>query len=259
MTDQFTDEPNWDCYDPLPHNHWRKQAYHFWKNCKSDLWDASSMARSARCFFEDLGFDEETVRKAEIGLNKEDQYGSRNQWGLPTGPGMRSGPIWLPRGIVFPWADNKGLSRLYIRRLRNDVGLESDRLRKEKGHHVPVCISPLYNAQSVDPGMPVVLVEREFDALAIRDEASDLCSPVATGSPSGARRIEWWRLLSEAPAVLVAFDRSETGEEAAAAWMNALPNAHRREACSGRDDRMTPGPRLRGWVQDGLASISPKL
>jgi hypothetical protein len=261
MTDQSTDRPNWNCYDSLPHNHWRKCARRFLEPCQSDLWSNKSAAQSARRFLRNRGFTRETLKRAGIGLNIKDRYGDRSYWGLPIGaPVGPHGRIWLPRGLVFPWFDDEGLSRLYIRRLRNDVDPESDDPKENTaGHRTPNCIAPLYGAQWVDSDLPVVLVEREFDALAIQEEAGDLCSPAATGHPGGARRKEWWRLLSNVPAVLVAFDSSEAGEEAKAAWMDALPNAHQWETyTSGSDDRMTPGRRLREWVQDGLESISPK-
>lgn len=253
--DRPSDEPDWWLYHSLPHDDWRGYIPPFYRRCRDYLWSDRPGAENARRFFQGRGFSPETIRDAGIGLNPKDQYRDRCRWGLPGGP--QHSRIWLPRGLVFPWTDDRGLCRLYIRRPRNDVDPKSDDwYERRAGHHSPNCISPLYGAQSLDPGLPTVLVEREFDALAIQDEAGDLCSPVATGRPGGARRKKWWRLLSKAPAVLVAFDGSDAGEEAAEVWLDALPNGHRWETYAGRNgDRMTPGRKLRDWVQDGIDSV----
>jgi len=113
MTDQSADRPNWNCYDPLPHNHWRKCACRFLEPCQSDLWSNKSAAQSARRFLRNRGFTRETLKRAGIGLNIKDRYRDRSYWGLPIGaPVGPHGRIWLPRGLVFPWFDDEGLSRL---------------------------------------------------------------------------------------------------------------------------------------------------
>lgn len=75
----------------------------------------------------------------------------------------------------------------------------------------------LYGADGVNEDLPVVLVEGEFDALAVAQEASDLVVAVATGSTHGTRHLRWLRLLQAVPVVLVAFD----GDEARRGWRPA--------------------------------------
>jgi len=109
----------------------------------------------------------------------------------------------------------------------------------------------MFNADAIN-GRPVVLVEGEFDALAIR-EATDEVSAVATGSTSWARQPRWRALLRTVPIVLVCFDDEDPGEAAAQYWTDALPNAVRwRPHMHDTAEMLEEGCDLARWIDEGL-------
>lgn len=108
----------------------------------------------------------------------------------------------------------------------------------------------LYGRDGLRAAFPAMLLEGEFDALSLAQQAGDLVAAVATGSTSGARHPHWQRLLCRCSTVLVAFDSDDAGEQAAAWWLQRLPNA-RRLCPEGHDvnEMLTDGANLREWVQ----------
>ena len=99
----------------------------------------------------------------------------------------------------------------------------------------------------------LVLVEGEFDALTVQQEAGDLVTAVATGSTMGARRVKWLARLAPVPLVLVAFDADEAGEQAARYWTDGLEQARRwRPYWEDVNTLATDGVDVPAWVQAGL-------
>ena len=99
---------------------------------------------------------------------------------------------------------------------------------------------------------PAILVEGEFDALAVAQEAGDLVAAVATGGTCGAQDPVWVRRLKAASLMLVAFDDDEAGETAAGWWLNALPRVRRWTPEGDPAGMLRAGRDLRAWVEKGL-------
>lgn len=110
----------------------------------------------------------------------------------------------------------------------------------------------LYGADGVGPKRPTFVVEGEFDALAVTQEAGDLVAAVATGGTCGAQKPRWVKRLSAAPVVLVAFDDDEAGEKASAWWLRSVPRAKRWAPSGDPAGMLERGEDLRTWVQDAL-------
>jgi DNA primase len=215
---------------------WAAAARAFCDRCATALW--SPAGRAGLEYLLHRGFTAETIRAAGLGWHPEDERLPAAAWGLPDD----HNELWLPAGVVMPWDIGGEVWRVNVRRLAAGDG--------------PKYIGPagagsgLYRADAVQHGHPVVLVEGEFDALAVHQRAGDLVAAVATGSASGAR-VERWRIrLSTASRVLLAFDRDAAGEEAAQWWAARLPNATRL-----RPEAKDPGDMgdaVRGWVLQAL-------
>ena len=237
----------WSEYAP-PGKEWRQPAQSFARSCKKRLWSGSTAAQSALDYLRGRGFNDHAIESSGLGVNQKDRWVDKSEWGL-----SGDGTIWLPRGIVIPWADSEGVSSINIRRPAGDVEPGADeQWKRRKYQRAPGPSAPLYGVQWVKD-TPVVLVEGEFDALAVRQEAADVCRPVATGSTGGARRKRWRRLLAGAPAVLVSFDAEEPGEEAARTWKRALPNAIRwRPHAADTSEMLEEGMNLRMWTLCGI-------
>lgn len=249
---------HWTSYDP-PSDKWREAARTFAADSRERLWSDTKVAEAGRQYLDERGLEAETIKRAGLGLNPNGQWPRRTDWGLdlPDDPNS-SGKMWLPKGIVIPWADKDGLSGINIRRFPEDVQPDSkDEWKRRKYQRAPGPSAPLYGAKQVQKGKPAVIVEGEFDALAIRQKAADLVVPVATGSTGGARRQYWLNLLSRASSVLVAFDAEEPGKKAARVWLNALPNATRWSPHLGDTAEMLQQREdLRMWVRCGIQAAA---
>ena len=219
-----------------PGDAWRTRAEHWAQRAEEALW-AGSGAR-AREYLNGRGFTDATIRAARLGLVAADTYEPGESWGLP---GDKR--IWIPRGIAIPWRLAGAIWRLNIRRPARD----------------PKYIGPagsvggLYGLDGVRDGQPAVLVEGEFDALAIAQQAGDLVAAVATGSTSGGRHSSLIALLRRASSYLVAYDGDEAGEAAATWWLERLPGSRRLQP-EGNDpaSMLQAGDDLRQWIAGAL-------
>ena len=215
---------------------WQCRAEEIAQEAEEALW-APQGAR-ALAYLHGRGFTDETLRRVGLGYVVSDMHETRAAWGLPA----QDKPVWVPRGVAIPWRACDALWRLNVRRLAG----------------TPKYIGPagssngLYGADGLRSGRPVVLVEGEFDALAVAQEAGDLVAAVATGSTCGGRHPRWVRRLAAAPIVLVAYDDDDAGEAAAAHWLDVLPSARRLIPEVDPAAMLEAGANLRGCVQRAL-------
>ena len=114
----------------------------------------------------------------------------------------------------------------------------------------------LYNADALRSDKPAILTEGVFDALSIAQAAEDFVTPVAAGSTTGARDVQWIAKLAMCPLVLVSFDAEpDKGDKAAAWWVEVLSNAQRWRPYWGDANAMAQaGVDLRHWVATGLSA-----
>ena len=157
---------------------------------------------------------------ASLGYNAEDRREAPDLWGF--GDDHKS--VWLPAGSQSRGPRAARVAREYppARGIPKYVAAAGS-------------ANALYRVDTLAPGFGAVLVEGEFDALTIWQHAGGIISSVATGSTSGARRPHWLTRLASCGVVLAAFDDDEAGEEAAAYWLDVLPNARRWRPYYGKD------------------------
>src|SRR5262245_45471092 len=112
--------------------------------------------------------------------------------------------------------------------------------------------NPLYNADGLRPDKPAILVEGEFCALTINQEAGDLITAVATGSTEASRADKWIDRLEACPLVLVSFDAEpDKGDRAAQVWLELLSNAKRwRPSLKDVNEMHMAGQDVRAWITD---------
>ncbi len=227
-----------------PGETWTAAAQAFVARWLDGLW--SGEGAKALAWLHRRGLNDETIRNAGLGYNAADQYVERQSWGLAPENNAQGRPkrLWLPRGIVIPWLVDGELWGLRIRRPVGDP----------KYYWVPGGTSnTLYNADTLSPGKPAMILEGEIDALTVQQQAGDLIAAVATGSTHAARRTKWLARLSLAQGVLVGYDSDEAGEAAAGYWVDSLENAKRwRPFWSDVNDLAIAGVNVRAWVAAGL-------
>jgi len=137
----------WASYES-PSGTWRQAAARFAKRCKDRLWSDSRAAQSAREYLHGRGFTDDTIDAAGLGVHPSDSYPLRTDWGLdPKDDKPEGGKLWLPRGIVIPWADDEGVSSINIRRPNGDVNPDGEHWEAAKYWRAAGPSAPLYNAE----------------------------------------------------------------------------------------------------------------
>ncbi len=194
--------------------------------------------RAALAYLEGRGLTLETIRQAGLGWTPGVM--------LPTSDGARS---WRASGIVIPWLDGDRLAMVKIR--------QPD--RREPRYAQAFADRPrIYpGPEAIRPGMPLIIVEGEFDAMLLGQELADLASVITTGSASTRPEGSTWLAMLRCPRWFVALDADPAGDGAAADWParaeRVRPPA---EPPAGKDwgDAWKAGIDLRRWwVEQALA------
>src|SRR5260370_603731 len=195
----------------MPNEIWQRSAIYFAEYCMDMLW--GRMGREALAYLRARGLKDETIRAAEIGYNPTEKWRPGEKWG-------REKKQFLAQGIVIPWFVGNELWRITI---RDENAVHPDpRYRQVWGGS-----NGLYLASYLHYPRPVILVEGEFDALSIAQEAGKHVVVCATGSTEGSHTAKWIASLAVKERVLVAFDAEEKGDIGAQWWMETLENAQR--------------------------------
>ena len=79
----------------------------------------------------------------------------------------------MPCGITIPWYADQMLWGIKVRRVAGQ-----QRYQQVSGGNIKGC---LYLADTIQPGLPLMITEGEFDALTVRQVASDLVSVASIG------------------------------------------------------------------------------
>jgi DNA primase len=193
----------WVC---LRDDRWQSRAWDFCNDSFDHLYGSSGA--QALDYLYQRGFTDETIYRYNIGYNPKP---------INTGWG-KIGELYLRAGIVIPWLYQGQFWNIRIRTLTG----ETPKYLPPTG-----VANGLYNAHLIRDDKAVVIVEGEFDALAIQQSARGTVTAVATGGTGGARLNRWLAAIAIAPAYFVAFDNDEPGQLAANWWMGILPGAHR--------------------------------
>jgi len=227
--------------NPSPSLIWQGQAESFLKETVKALWNNSK----ALSFLHGRGLQDETIRAACLGWNKQDQYEDREAWGLEPlrGEKERLKKLWLPSGLVIPLRVAVAVLRLRIRRPQGEP------------HYVIVSGSDTRPMTwNLNRGA-VVIVESELDGLLIAQEVEDMTGIMALGSAQAKPNHELNGLLTRASSILVSLDFDEAGARASwQYWLSAYPNAKRWPVPVGKDpsEALQKGLSIRAWIEAGL-------
>jgi hypothetical protein len=217
------------------------------------------------------GISAETAKACRLGWNDKDKYPPRSMWGLPKecNQAGRERKIWLPEGLVIPWARHGEIVKIKIRRPHPEDGPASMREVKYYGVRGNAGCFSVYGRPK--PGMPVVavVVESELDAVLLWQELRHL-GVVILAAPAGSKpdRVETDLLLG-ADLVLLSLDvakfelaegdKEEKAGPMASAWfLEHFPNAVRRPVppSMGKDhgEAVAAGLSMRDWFEAALPS-----
>ena len=222
-----------------PNPFWQDAARVFCMHAVRLLW--SPCGATALAYLRQRGLHDETIRRAALGYNPQAYYDAPGLWGFP----RWDRPLWLAAGIVIPWVVKGSIWCVRFRSCNDDANFRYIQVRGGG--------NALYRAASVQADAPAVLVEGEFDALTIEQEAGDLVAVAANGSTNGGRRSRWIETLASASLVLLSHDADLAGDRAAAWWHKRLHNAQRwRPQWKDANTMLQEGADVRSWIASGL-------
>lgn len=228
-----------------PPDAWQEAAGRFIAECAANMTpDSEGMAYALG-----RGLTPDTVARLGIGWNPSDRFEDREAWGMAPEVNAKGNAkrVWLPAGLVIPSRRKAGLVAVKVR--RTAWTLEDER---PKYIALPGSVPGL--ALGGGPGLPVLVVESELDAVLVWQEARDLAGALALGTATGKPDSDTTAYLAEAPRLLGALDFDKAGIEAWPWWKEHFPAAEPWPPVEGKDvGDMAGTPRLvRAWVEAGV-------
>jgi DNA primase len=263
-----------------PSKVWQEGTRQLIERAEAYLWHPKSPeGRAALTYLRGRGLTDETIKRTRLGYVPLDRrtgrwyVGDFEQWGIDPDTlredQRAKGGVRVPNGILIPWFADGHIWKLTIKRPGEDM---------DYGQVLGSSDGGLYNADSIEAGKPVMLVESEFCAASVEQEAGDIIACVATGSTGKGRHPRWLATLAGVPFVLQSFDADAKGDEASEYWEKKLSNCVRwRPWADEREDggvsfkdpndalqyadqfKVFTGCTLRGWVEQGMyaAELEP--
>ena len=132
-----------------------------------------------------------------------------------------------PCGITIPWYADGAIWGIKVRRAAGE-----QRYQQVSGGNIKGC---LYLADRIQPGLPLVLTEGEFDALIAWQVGWGKLSAASIGSASNQHiNPRWYGKLLAAPRLLVCMDADTAGEKAAAEISDYLPRCENSSGSGGK-------------------------
>lgn len=242
----------------------------------SDLWLQKSLAFTLWCNEQLLrspddlsrlyerGLSIETIEKFHLGLCRDPLrkisigfFRDRPLWGLEQefNKSGKEKKLWLPYGIVIPYYAEGLVVKLKIRRLDWHPNDPWPKYVEVSGSMQ----QPVWFGQNDQ--LPVIIVEAEFDAILIQQEAGELCSCLALGGatkkPDAATDLN----LRKSPLLLFALDFDEAGKNEFLYWRETYPH-HRAwpiPKTKSPGDAFKEGVNIRQWIFDGISQYGALL
>lgn len=189
---------------------WQAEGHKFIAYSEAWLWsDRKEAKRVLQYLRHDRGLTDETIKARKLGYNP--------QW-VKLGNIGKAAP-----GIVIPYLDQE-LSAIRIRcrvgklatalGIQADIGRDGDELPKYLNVAGSRVTGTLYNSANIQPGLGVLFVEGEFDAILAHQEISDLVNVVTLGAATNRLTVAHKERLQAADEIYLTLDDDEAGQGA---------------------------------------------
>ena len=204
-------------------------------------------------------FRNETIIKYRLGFCKNpklneisDLYLDRSGWGLAEEFNEHGKPkkLWCPSGLVIPTFERE--DKVIKLKIRRSTWHEEDK----KPKYVEVAGSMQKPAWlGYKESVPAMIVESEFDAMLVQQEAGDLCSTIALGGVAKRPDMATHNLLKKCPLILYALDFDEAGKNAYIFWRQKYVTLRPWPVPQAKSpgDAIKMGIPLREWVIQGIS------
>lgn len=220
-----------------PSEMWQARARLYIQHWEKMLW--SERGKDARRYLNERGLNDDTLKRFHLGYNLSHLFEGGHLWGLPSGATLER--VFLSAGVVIPWIVDGTVWKVNVRRF----GQEPKYLQIRGSQPA------LFGAEHLAGKAVTFLVEGEFDAMLLNQEAGDLVGVGTFGSAS-IREIDyrWISRLLGSRQINIVGDRDQAGRD----LMTALSGFSHRFRCaqvpSGKDvtEFWQGGGDLRAWV-----------
>ena len=231
------EEPRTGPRSEPPNEAWQKIAGRIAEQAADRLW-RSEGRRALDYLKTKRGLSEEIIADAQLGYIP----GNPNEWKKIEG-------LKVPCGIAIPWYADGALWGIKVRRAAGE-----QRYQQVSGGNIRGC---LYLVDHIQPGLPLVITEGEFDALTAWQIGRGKLSVASIGSASNCHiNLRWYGKLLTAPRLLVCMDADEAGENAAAEIATLSSAVERVQVPMGKDMnefyRLTSEEAVHNWLKTEL-------
>lgn len=249
--------------DSKPGEDWQTAANYFLARCQQWLWKESGSEALAQ--LHQRGFSDETIRQVGYGFNPTTLFDKNvARWGIRD-EAVKA--VWLPRGIVIPWFIGDDLWKINIRRPVSDLVEEEKRTGDKANKYVNVKggSNPIYRADTIKPGQPLIMFEGEFNAdilaQVLKDAGITHIAVIATGSTGKGRADNWLMKIAKAAPILFSFDPDSGGDQAVKKyWAKVLPQALIWPSVGGDlNDMYLTGKDVLKWMKRGLKLVGADM
>lgn len=239
-TNQLVHKPTSTDIQP-PNEQWQSRARLYIDHWEKMLW--SERGRDIRWYLNRRGLNDEILHNFHIGYNPAHFSEWMQPWGLI--PKSASDRVFLSAGVIIPWNIDGTIWKVNIRRFEQDP----------KYLQIRGSQPGLFGAENMAGKTSVFLVEGEFDAMLLHQEAGDMMDVGTFGSAS-IREIDfrWISRLLSSQRIFIVGDSDKAGRE----FMSALSGFSHRFRCvqvpRGKDvtEFWQNGGDLKSWVQGYL-------
>lgn len=240
----------------LPPEKWREKAGKFADECAKRLEETPDVQEQLAAW----GIPMDVARACRIGWNPSDTFRPVSSWGLPKeiGKSGRESKIWIPGGLVLPFAAAGEVIKLRIRRPNPEAGPD---WAKGRRYHAVAGSSKRVSLYG-DPAWKVwVLVESDRDAAMVWGFGRRLkVGAVGLASVSARPDAEAAAVLRRADLILNALDLDDAGAtHTHKFWEKEFPNVRRWPVSPrfGKDpgDAVKAGMDIREWLLAGMPSF----
>ena len=183
-----------------PDESWQHAARHIVEKAQERLWSPAG-GRALAYLRWGRGLNDDIITAARLGY----VAGAPSAWETVEG-------VPVPCGITIPWIAEGAIWGIKVRRAAGE-----QRYQQVSGGNIR---GGLYLADRIEPGLPLIITEGEFDALTAWQAGWGIVSAAAIGSASHARiDRRWYGRLLVAPRILACMDADAAGAGAAAQLM----------------------------------------
>jgi hypothetical protein len=199
---QSRQEPRPAAASEPPNEEWQAAAHKVVTEAQYCLWSDAGK-RALDYLTRTRGLSPTMIDHARLGFVP----GDFREW-------RKIGGLSVPCGITIPWVNKSTIWGIKVRRAKQD---NTPKYQQVGGGNLK---GGLYLADEIQPGLPLVIDEGEFNALSMLQAqlecGNEIASPVAIGSTGNAAiSLRWYGAIAAAPRVFARMDAG-SGDKAAA-------------------------------------------